>query len=67
MTYDINDQDVEEFKELIRLQVMMNMRIYDALLILIKQNSIQDAQILSEKHERGEWISSYPWVTESEI
>lgn len=59
---DETNNDLDELKELMQIQVMMGMRIYDALLILIRQNSTKDSELLAERHERGEWISTYPWV-----
>ncbi len=65
---DLQDpSEGNELQEIVSMNLLVNMRIYDALLVLIMQSDKKSAEILAEKHNRGEWIADYPWTIDNSV
>lgn len=63
----MSDEQPGSIEEYLHMILVTNMRIYDALLLLVTQNSQEDAEKLIDSfHEKFQYLGPLPFITKEE-
>lgn len=55
-------ENYDNYEELLSMNLLVNMRIYDALLVILNEKNPNKAQKLQENHKNGEFVADFPWL-----